>query len=150
MDSAGAKTNDRDIVLNEWPELQPLIERWREEMSLSFAVGQRTSAHSDHFPFFMAGVPTGSMQSAVQSLEGRGYGHTCYDTVDKVALDDLREAAALAARLALRIASEEDWPSARRDEEIVRALLDTPEYQEEQEVRARVGAFYAQVRQGTS
>jgi Iap family predicted aminopeptidase len=150
MDSAGAKTNDRDIVLNEWPELQPLIERWREEMSLSFAVGQRTSAHSDHFPFFMAGVPTGSMQSAVQSLEGRGYGHTSYDTVDKVALDDLREAAALAARLALRIASEEDWPAARRDEEVVRALLDTPEYREEQELRARVGALYAQVRPGTS
>jgi hypothetical protein len=147
MDSAGAKTNNRDIVLNEWPALQPLVERWREEMALSFAVGQRTSAHSDHFPFFMAGVPTGSMQSAVESLEGRGYGHTRYDTVDKVELDDLREAAALAARLALRIASEENWPVARRDEEVVRELLDTPEYRQEQELRARVRAHYAQVRQ---
>ena len=149
MDSAGAKTNNRDIVLNEWPTLQPLVERWREEMALSFAVGQRTSAHSDHFPFFMAGVPTGSMQSAVESLEGRGYGHTRYDTVDKVALDDLREAAALAARLALRMASEEDWPVARRDEEVVRELLDTPEYREERELRARVSALYAQARQET-
>jgi Zn-dependent M28 family amino/carboxypeptidase len=145
MDSAGAKTNNRDIVLNEWPALQPLIERWREEMALSFAVGQRTSAHSDHFPFFMAGVPTGSMQSAAESLEGRGYGHTRYDTVDKVELDDLRQAADLAARLALRIASEEDWPVARRDEEVVRELLDTPEYRQEQELRARVSALYAQV-----
>jgi Zn-dependent M28 family amino/carboxypeptidase len=147
MDSAGAKTNNRDIVLNEWPALQPLVERWRDEMALSFAVGQRTSAHSDHFPFFMAGVPTGSMQSAVESLEGRGYGHTRYDTVDKVDLDDLREAAALAARLALRIASEENWPVVRRGEEVVRELLDTPEYRQEQEIRARVGALYAQVRQ---
>ncbi|MGD9049589.1 MAG: M28 family peptidase [Anaerolineae bacterium] len=147
LDSAGAKTNNRDIVLNEWPALQPLVERWRDEMASSFAVGQRTSAHSDHFPFFMAGVPTGGMQSAVESLEGRGYGHTCYDTVDKVDLDDLRQAAALAARLALRIASEEDWPVARRDGEVVQELLDTPEYREEQALRARVRARYAQVSQ---
>jgi Iap family predicted aminopeptidase len=150
MDSAGTRTNKRDIVLNEWPALQTLIERWRDEMALSFAVGQRTSAHSDHFPFFMAGVPTGGMESAVQSLEGRGYGHTHFDTVDKVALEDLRQAAALAARLALRMASEEAWPVTRRDEAVVQELLNTPEYREERALRARVSALYAQRRQGAS
>ena len=68
-------------------------------MALEFAVGQRTSAHSDHYPFFMAGVPTGGMQSADLSLAGRGYGHTQYDTVDKVDPTCLREASTLAARL---------------------------------------------------
>ena len=142
MDSAGVKSNDRDIVLNEWQALQPLFERWREEMALSFAVDQKTTAHSDHFPFFMAGVPTGSMQSAVQSLEGRGYGHTHYDTVDKIELEDLREAATLAARLAVRIASEADWPAARRDGDAVQTSLDTAEYREEQALQARIDAFY--------
>jgi len=148
MDSAGAKSNKRDIVLNEWPELQPLLEQWGEDMALEFAVGQKTSAHSDHFPFFMQGVPTGGMQSAEPSLEGRGYGHTQYDTVDKVELTCLREASTLAARLALRLASEEDWPVARRDQGAVLALLDTPEYQEERELRARVDAYYQSARQG--
>ena len=148
MDSAGTKSNKRDIVLNEWPELGPLLEGWREEMALEFAVGQKTSAHSDHFPFFMRGVPTGGMQSAEPSLEGRGYGHTQYDTVDKVALTCLRDAAALAARLALRLASEEAWPVARRDEGEVLALLDTPEYREERALNARVDAFYRQARHG--
>jgi Zn-dependent M28 family amino/carboxypeptidase len=148
MDSAGTKSNKRDIVLNEWPALQPLLEQWSEEMALEFAVGQKTSAHSDHFPFFMKGVPTGGMQSAEPSLEGRGYGHTQYDTVDKVELTCLREAATLAARLALRLASEEEWPVARRDGGAVLALLDTPEYQEERALRARVDAYYQSARQG--
>jgi aminopeptidase YwaD len=126
MDSAGATTNKRDIVLNEWPDLAPPMERWSEEMALGFAVGQSVTAYSDHFPFFMAGVPTGSMQSAKQTLTGRGYGHTAHDTVDKVEPKALREAATLAARLALRIASAETWPVARREEQAVLDLLDSP------------------------
>jgi Zn-dependent M28 family amino/carboxypeptidase len=147
MDSAGAKGNNRDIVLNEWPALQPFLEQWSEEMALEFAVGQKTSAHSDHFPFFLNGVPTGGMQSAEPSLAGRGYGHTQYDTVDKVDLTCLRESSTLAARLALRLASEEEWPVARREQDAVLALLDTPEYQEERELGARVDALYLQARQ---
>jgi Zn-dependent M28 family amino/carboxypeptidase len=145
MDSAGTPTNDRDIVLNEWPELAPLFSKWSKEMALGFAVAQSVSAHSDHFPFFMAGVPTGGMQSAERNFAGRGYGHTQYDTVDKVDLTSLREASALAARLALRIASEENWPVARRRAESVMALLDGPEYREEKALRERLDAFTQQV-----
>jgi Zn-dependent M28 family amino/carboxypeptidase len=146
LDAAGSSGNNRDIVLNEWPDLQPLLEQWREEMALRFEVGQRTSAFSDHYPFFMAGVPTGGMQSAEQSLAGRGYGHTQYDTVDKVDQTCLREASTLAARLALRIANEQNWPASRRGEEAVQELLDTPDYREEQELTARIDAIYAEAR----
>jgi Zn-dependent M28 family amino/carboxypeptidase len=146
MDSAGARSNNRDIVLNEWPELEPSLLRWRDEMALDFSVAQSVSAFSDHFPFFMAGVPTGGMQSAERSLEGRGYGHTQYDTVDKVQQADLREASALAARLMLRLASDESWPVARRDEQVVLDLLDTPDYQVEQAFRGRLAEFYEQSR----
>ena len=147
LDSAGAKDNNRDVVLNEWSELEPLFERWAEEMALEFAVGQSISAHSDHFPFLLAGVPTGSLGSVEPSLKGRGYGHTRYDTVDKVELTSLREAATIAARLALRMASEETWPVKRRDASTVQELFDTPEYREEQEFRDRVDAHYEEARQ---
>jgi Zn-dependent M28 family amino/carboxypeptidase len=146
MDSAGTQTNSRDIVLNEWPELEPLFVNWRDEMALEFKVAQSVHAFSDHFPFFMAGVPTGGIQSAEPPREGRGYGHTRYDTVDKVNLKGLREASALAARLALRIASEESWPAGRRDEQAVADLLDSPDYREEREFRDRLAAFYARTR----
>ncbi len=147
MDSAGARDNNRDMVLNEWPDLEPTFEHWAEEMALQFAVGQSVSAHSDHFPFFMAGVPTGGMQSVERSMAGRGYGHTQYDTVDKVDVTSLREAATLAARLALRIANEETWPVTRRDEAAVLELLDSPDYQEEKAFRERLAARYAEERQ---
>jgi aminopeptidase YwaD len=147
MDSAGSSTNKRDVVLNEWPELAPLFVDWGEEMAHNYEVAQSVMAFSDHFPFFLAGVPTGGMQSA-EPPAGRGYGHTRYDTVDKVDLKSLREASTLAARLALRMAHEEAWPVARRSGEAVQALLDSPEYQEEQEYRQQLEAFYRQARQG--
>jgi Zn-dependent M28 family amino/carboxypeptidase len=148
MDAAGSKGNNRDIVLNEWPDLEPTFKGWGEEMALDFAVGQSVNAHSDHFPFFMAGVPTGGIQSAEGMSGGRGYGHTAYDTLDKVDLRSLREASTLAARLALRIASDEEWPVSRRDEEVVQALLDSPDQQEEKEFRSRLDAYYSEARQG--
>jgi hypothetical protein len=95
----------------------------------------------------MAGVPTGGMESAERSLAGRGYGHTQHDTVDKVGLDSLREASTLAARLALRMASEETWPVTRRDEKTVLELLDSPEYREEKEFKKRLDVFYKEARQ---
>jgi Zn-dependent M28 family amino/carboxypeptidase len=150
MDSAGTRANKRDIVLNEWQELESCFEAWKEEMALGFAVGQSVSAYSDHFPFFMAGVPTGGIWSVERSSEGRGWGHTKYDTVDKVDLKNLREASTLSARLALRMASEEVWPVARRGEQEVLELLDTPEYREEQEYRERLDALYAEARQGSA
>jgi Zn-dependent M28 family amino/carboxypeptidase len=145
LDSAGAASNNRDIVLNEWDQLQQLFEDWSEEMAWQYAVGQSMMAFSDHFPFFMAGVPTGGIMSAQLSLAGRGYGHTQYDTVDKVGLTALREAATLASRIALRIATA-DWPVGRRSEETVRELLDTPDYRAALEWRARVDELYEKAR----
>ena len=140
MDMAGA-IDPKDIVLNEWPDLALIFEEWRTEMALEFDIGQSVSAHSDHFPFLMAGVPTGGIGSVKPKLGGRGYGHTKYDTLDKVNIRSLREAAVLAARLALRMAGKEIWPAAKRDQKAVAALFDKPEYREEAALFARVKAF---------
>jgi hypothetical protein len=43
------------------------------------------------------------------------------------------------------MANAEDWPAARRTEETVRSLLDTPEYQEEEAYRQRLDAFYQEL-----
>ncbi|MEJ2750577.1 MAG: hypothetical protein P8183_22130, partial [Anaerolineae bacterium] len=77
---------------------------------------------------------------------GRGYGHTRYDTLDKVHLTGLREAAVVAARLALRVASMVDWPVKRRSQEEVTAVLDNPDNKEETELFDRVHAFYQAAR----
>ena len=143
MDAAGG-SRAKDVVLNEWPTLAPLFETWQAEMALDFLVGQSVSAFSDHFPFLMAGVPTGGMQPVERDLSGRGYGHTRYDTLDKVKIIGLREASALAARLALRIANAENWPVARRDNDAVQALFTKPQYQEEAVITAEIAAHVAE------
>jgi Zn-dependent M28 family amino/carboxypeptidase len=141
MDSAGA-VKVKGVVLNEWPELEPLFKGWSKEMSHPFLVGQSVNAHSDHFPFLLAGVPTAGMESVKKDLSGRGYGHTAYDTLDKVDVTSLREAAALASRLALRLASTEEWPVKRRDVEAVKALFTGPKYEEEAKFHAAIAAHY--------
>ncbi|MBN1318835.1 MAG: M28 family peptidase [Anaerolineales bacterium] len=145
MDGAGGKNNNRDVVLNEWPELFTLFAKWRDEMAHDFAIGQSLITFSDHYPFFKNGVPTGGLESVVSaSSSGRGYGHTCYDTVDKIELEGLREAASLAARLTMRVANERDWPAARRTKKQVRKLLESPAYQEERAFRDAYEAFLEQ------
>lgn len=140
MDAAGGN-RAKDVVLNEWPELVNLFEGWQKEMALDFAVGQSVSAHSDHYPFLLEGVPTGGMQPVQRDLSGRGYGHTRYDTLDKVTPRGLREAAAMACRLALRIANADSWPVSRRSKETVAAITDSPDYREEAQIMADVAAF---------
>lgn len=142
MDAAGGK-QAKDVVLNEWPALAPLFEAWQKEMALDFLVGQSFSAHSDHFPFLVQGVPTGGMQPVERDLGGRGYGHTRYDTLDKVDIRNLREAATLAARLALRLATIDEWPVTRRSVESVQEMFNKPEYQEERAITAQIEAHIA-------
>ena len=112
-----------------------------QEMALDFMVGESISAHSDHFPFLMQGVPTAGMSPAERDNSGRGYGHTRYDTLDKVNILGLREAAALASRLALRLATTSDWPASRRSSVAVAALFDKPGYLDEAEIRTQIETY---------
>ena len=142
MDSAGV-IRHKDIQLNKWENLAPIFEAWSQEMARDFRVGQSVSAHSDHYPFLMAGVPTGGIGGVRRKASGgRGYGHTKYDTLDKVEMRGLREAAVFAARLALRIASHPAWPAQRRNPEAVAEVLDNPDNREETEIFNRIRAFY--------
>ncbi len=142
MDAAGMRPDFQDIVLNEWPALADLFAVWKAEMADTFKIGQSFTAHSDHFPFLMAGVPTGGIQTADKRPQGRGYGHTYYDTLDKIELATLRLAAVRAARWLVRIASAQEWPAQRRSQEDVSALLSGPDYQAEERFRQRLAAFY--------
>lgn len=145
MDAAGGN-RAKDIVINEWPALETLVRGWQKGMALDFLVGKSISAHSDHFPFLLEGVPTGGLQPAERDLSGRGYGHTRYDTLDKAVLSSLRDASALAARFALRVASEKEWPVRRRSKETVAQLFDKPEYNEERAMMDKIAAYVAEQR----
>ena len=140
LDSAGGSF-PKDINLHDWPGLQTTFEHYQNEMALLFLVGQTFHTSSDHFPFLLNGVVTGGIESVRENSSGRGYGHTYYDTVDKVDQTDLRDAASLAARIAMRVAKEKNWPVSHRDEKSVSKLMESPALKEIQEIKERLDAF---------
>jgi Zn-dependent M28 family amino/carboxypeptidase len=143
MDAAGGDA-PKDINLHKWPELQATFDGYQQEMSLDFAIGQTFHTASDHFPFLLGGVVTGGIEAVRETRTGRGYGHTYYDTVDKVQLVKLREAATLAARIALRVAKDENWPVSNRAAQAVTELMDEPDQQAAREVYDRLDILYSQ------
>ncbi len=93
------------------PELKGMLEEFGEEIGYPMTVSTRTGAASDHWPFYMQGVPTATMgaePSPRQLIVGRGWGHTTADTMDKVDPRNMQEGAMVLARLVLRLANQEE------------------------------------------
>lgn len=124
MDAAGGASR-KGIVLHCWDALEPFFNNAREQMHAEMPVGQKVHSYSDHFPFFLKGVPSCHMGDPESPPGGRGFGHTAYDTLEKVKLENLRAASAVGARIALRCANAADFPAKRRNAEAVQKIVDT-------------------------
>ncbi len=124
MDAAGG-AGRKGIVLHCWDALEPFFNDAREQMQADMPVGQKVHSYSDHFPFFLKGVPSCHMGDPETPSAGRGFGHTAYDTLDKVKIENLRAASAVGARVALRCSKAEDFPAKRRGPEAVQKIVDT-------------------------
>ncbi|MCW3992031.1 MAG: M28 family peptidase [Candidatus Bathyarchaeota archaeon] len=129
LDSAG-REGKKGVILHGHPELEPFIEQSAGAMRAELPCFQRVSPYSDHWPFFLKGVPTagGGDPEALRTRTGRGYGHTRYDTVDKVEPENLRRAAANYSRLLLRAANADDWPARRKTKEEIEAFIEEQGY----------------------
>lgn len=77
--------------------------------------------HSDHWPFVKWGVP-GYHARSVTDSDGRGWGHTRADTLDKVDTRDLREQAVLLTDLVVHLAAADVAIPHKDPEEIAAAL----------------------------
>jgi len=95
----------------------------------------RLVPYSDHFHFTLAGVA--SLMAVTSSPgEGRGWGHTAADTLDKIELRELRQAAATTARILLHMGtSPEALPSERKSSEEVQEALKAAGLEEPMRVR---------------
>ena len=124
MDAAGGESR-KGIVLHRWNALTAFFNTAREQMHTEMPVGQKVHSYSDHFPFFLKGVPSSHIGDPEAPPAGRGFGHTAYDTLDKVKLENLRAASAVGARIALRCANAADFPAKRRSPEAVQEIINT-------------------------
>lgn len=121
----GALGSGRGLALQGLDELRPLFADFAREMGYPLDLNNRVGTASDHFPYFMRGVPVASMFALRPPGLGRGFGHTMADTLDKVNEVELRESAMVAARLLLRLADHQDAIGRKRTaDEIKQILLD--------------------------
>ena len=148
MDSAGG-AGRKGVVMHRRPELDAFFARAKEQMAYDMPYGQGMSAFSDHFPFFNAGVPTCGMGDAEAVFTGRGFGHTAFDTMDKIMLSDLREAASVLSRLLLRVACEDKWPAKRWTPRQVERVSKKDASLEIVKVEAEMERLYRRKRRGS-
>lgn len=124
LDAAGGSSR-KGLMLHHCSEAEEFFKQAAKEMAAEMPVGHKMHAYSDHYPFFVKGVPCASMGDPESPPKGRGFGHTAYDTLDKVELAKLREASAIAARVALRVVNADDFPAQRRSAEEVEHIIAT-------------------------
>ena len=92
---------------------------------------------SDHYPFMARGVACGFIRDPYIPA-WRGFYHTAHDTADKINLLNVKEAAFLCARLAWRIANDDNWSfKGLSDEELAQQRM-TPDLREVQRVEKAV------------
>jgi hypothetical protein len=91
------------------PEMKEWLSKFIEEIKYPTSINTGTSAASDHWPFYMQGVPAIYMHaepSIQQLIVGRGWGHTNADMMDKVDPRNIQEGVMILVRLLLRLATQ--------------------------------------------
>jgi hypothetical protein len=121
-DAAGGH-GEKGVIINQWPDLEPLFDEWAEQMG-DLHYGQSAHAFSDHYPYLVEGLCTSYIGNPRGKFSGRGWGHTRFDTLDKIDIRNLRAASSLAARVTLRAANAAEWPVSRRERADVETMMD--------------------------
>ncbi len=124
LDSCGGP-GKKGLIIHNSPELEPIVKQAEEEMKSEIPFYQMVKPYSDHWPFFIRGVPCGSGgdPEKFRSVQGRGYSHTRYDTLDKIDLTNLRSAASNYTRLILRMANRDEWKVKRKSRKAINAFI---------------------------
>jgi Zn-dependent M28 family amino/carboxypeptidase len=131
FDSAG-RAGRQGFCLHGWKELESLFTEIINEIGTDLPLWHRVSPYSDHWPFLLQGVVTASIGDPDERARraGRGFGHTKFDTVDKVDLRTIRECAGNAAVAAFKILNMDDWPYTQRTREEIDSIVNNAGIQE--------------------
>lgn len=87
-------------------ELEAAVDRTADRLDHPTRVIPKEGFRGDQWPLVREGVP-GYFVSGVRDSEGRGYGHTSADTLDKLDIRNLREQAVFLTELVVDLAQED-------------------------------------------
>ncbi|MCL2498288.1 MAG: M20/M25/M40 family metallo-hydrolase [Symbiobacteriaceae bacterium] len=127
LDGAGGGFFGR-MALQGWS--QDLV--WLRQLFASMGeghvrLGDSISIYSDMYPFAAAGIPAGSYSSSNPSGSSgapRGYGHTYWDTIDKINSRAIMLDAIMVSRFLLRMATVDEIPLKRKEPQETTAKLE--------------------------
>jgi len=142
LDSGGSK-GKKGVILHDFPELEPFMQQCATEMKAELPYFERVSPYSDHWPFFLRSVPCGSGgdPEAIRTSTGRGFGHSMFDTVDKVDLEYLRLAAANYTRFLFRVANADKWEAKRKTKREIEDFIKKQGYDQTVQLAEKVKAY---------
>ncbi|MFB6125654.1 MAG: M28 family peptidase [Halanaeroarchaeum sp.] len=101
--------------------LENVVDEMVDRFDHPIRTNPQMGPHSDHWPYVQWGVPGFHFMSDTGD-EGRGWGHTYGDTLDKLAVRTLREQAIVLAELAVAVADEGFSVAHASPEDIAAAL----------------------------
>lgn len=87
-------------------ELEATVNRTADDLDHPVRIIPKEGFRGDQWPLVREGVP-GYFISGVRETEGRGYGHTSADTLDKLDIRNLREQAVFLTKLIVDLADSE-------------------------------------------
>lgn len=117
LDGAGRGQNGT-FQLQGWPEASAYFKGLFKEMfEVDVAVGDRIGLYSDMYPFAALGIPAATFMSQNPTSQGapRGFGHTFWDSLDKLQPKPIQVDASRVARLALRLSNAAELPLRRKE-----------------------------------
>ena len=123
----GGRAGRQGFMLNGWPALEPLFRELSDDIGIDLPVWQGVFPGGDHWSFLVRGIPTSCIGDPEEETpwKHRGFGHTIYDTVDKVEPRILRECIANSSLAILKVANTDEWPVRHlSDDEVVELIRD--------------------------
>jgi Zn-dependent M28 family amino/carboxypeptidase len=114
---------DLNCYTHGFEALEDAVDAVADRFDHPVATTPRLGPHSDHWPYVQWGVP-GYQVFSETDAEGRGWGHTAADTLDKLEVRTVREQAMLVTELVVEVASDETAPAHRDPAEIAARLED--------------------------
>ncbi|MBI5301557.1 MAG: M20/M25/M40 family metallo-hydrolase [Chloroflexi bacterium] len=122
---SGVGDGPKGFTFSGLDDVETFLKNVAQDTRYALRLREKIETASDHFPFFMEGVPAVMMLAKPSDRAmGRGFGHTPMDTLDKVNERDMHECAMVAARVLLRVAQDDRaYPRHRTPDEIKQILI---------------------------